>query len=117
MRRARARKTASTARPATVQEGRIARTGARVVCLADVAPQEVTWLWPGRIPLGQDRLLIGDPGMAKTMLALDVAARVSTGTPFPDGSVPPTGDVVILTAEDGLADTIRPRLDRAGADV
>ena len=79
--------------------------------------QDVTWLWPGRIPLGKIALLIGDPGMAKTMLALDVAARVTTGAPFPDGSRPPLGDVVILTAEDGLADTIRPRLDRAGADV
>ena len=85
--------------------------------MADVASQDVTWLWPGRIPLGKIALLIGDPGMAKTMLALDVAARVTTGAPFPDGSRPPLGDVVILTAEDGLADTIRPRLDRAGADV
>jgi putative DNA primase/helicase len=116
-RRSRARKATPKAPPATVQESRIAEAGARVVCLADVAAQEVTWLWPGRIPLGKIALLIGDPGMAKTMLALDVAARVTTGRPFPDGSTPPPGDVVILTAEDGLADTIRPRLDRAGADV
>ena len=90
---------------------------ARVVRMADVAPVPVTWLWPGRIPEGKIALLIGDPGMGKTMLALDIVARVSRGTSAPDGSPMPAGDVVILTAEDGLADTIRPRLDAAGADV
>ena len=90
---------------------------ARVVCMADVAPVAVTWLWPGRIPEAKIALLIGDPGMGKTMLALDIVARVTRGTAFPDGTQAPAGDVVILTAEDGLADTIRPRLDAAGADV
>ena len=90
---------------------------ARVVCLADVAPVAVTWLWPGRIPEAKIALLIGDPGMGKTMLALDIIARVTRGGVFPDGSRAPAGDVVILTAEDGIADTIRPRLDAAGADV
>jgi len=116
-RRTRARKAGPTAPPATVQVGRIAESGARVVCLADVPPQDVTWLWPGRIPRGKIALLIGDPGMGKTMPALDIVARVTRGANAPDGSSMSAGDVVILTAEDGLADTIRPRLDRAGADV
>ena len=90
---------------------------ARVVCMADVEPVPITWLWPARIPEGKIALLIGDPGMGKTMLALDIIARVSRGAGFPDGSRAPAGDVVILTAEDGIADTIRPRLDAAGADV
>jgi putative DNA primase/helicase len=93
------------------------RKRARIVCMADVAPQAITWLWPGRIPEAKIALLIGDPGMGKTMLALDIAARVSRGGTFPDGSRAPSGNVVFLTAEDGLADTIRPRLDAAGADV
>ena len=88
-----------------------------VVRLADVAPQELRPLWDRWLYLGKIALLIGDPGMAKTMLSLTIAAAVTTGGLFPDGSRAPLGDVVILTAEDGLADTIRPRLDRAGADV
>lgn len=88
--------------------------------LSEVEPEEVRWLWPGRIPLGKLTILDGDPGTGKTTLALDLAARVSRGSPMPDGAKPdydgPQG-VVILTAEDGLADTIRPRLDAADADV
>ena len=89
----------------------------RLVRLSDVDAEEVAPLWGGWLYLSKIALLIGDPGMAKTMLALHIAACVTTGAPFPDGTRPPIGDVVILTAEDGLADTIRPRLDRAGADV
>lgn len=90
---------------------------ARVVRLADVVPQAVEWLWQPWIPLAKLSLVIGDPGMAKTMLALDLAARVTSGKPLPDGTRAPLGNVVVLTAEDGLGDTIRPRLDAAGADV
>jgi hypothetical protein len=89
---------------------------ARLIRLADVAPQQVTWLWPGHIPRGKLTLLIGDPGMGKSTLALDFIARVTTGTEWPDGSQAPLGNALILSAEDGLADTIRPRLDRLGAD-
>ena len=90
-----------------------------VVKLSDVVPERVRWLWPGRIPLGKLTILDGDPGLGKSLLTLDIAARVSTGRPMPDGTVPdldgPAG-VVLLTAEDDPADTIRPRLDAAGAD-
>jgi RecA-family ATPase len=61
----------------------------------------------------------GDPGLGKSATVLDVAARVSTGREFPDGTsndVGP-GGVVILSAEDGLSDTIKPRLEAAGADL
>ena len=89
------------------------------VCLSDVTPEDVHWLWPGRIPFGKITLLIGDPGLGKSFLSLDLAARFSTGTPWPDAIDEETeaGSTVILSAEDGLADTIRPRLDAAGADV
>jgi len=88
------------------------------VCLADVEPEPVRWLWPERIALGKPTILVGDPGLGKSFITLDLAARVSTGAAWPDGA--PGGEpggVVILSAEDGLADTIRPRLDAAGADV
>jgi len=87
-----------------------------VVVLADVKPEHVEWLWPGRIPKGKLTVLEGDPKVGKSTLMLDIAARVTTGTPFSDGHAPEVGTVLILTAEDGLADTVRPRLDAAGAD-
>jgi hypothetical protein len=90
-----------------------------LVCLDSVEPEEVAWLWPGRIPLGKITILDGDPGLSKSTLTLDIASRLTTGRGFPDSLVTPhePADVVVLSAEDGLADTIRPRLDAAGAAV
>jgi hypothetical protein len=87
--------------------------------LADVEPERVRWLWPGHLPLGKLVVLDGDPDVGKSTLALDFVARTTTGRPFPgeDQAAAPASDVVLLAAEDGLADTIRPRLDAAGADV
>lgn len=97
----------------TVVEG---SEGPVVVRLSDVTPEPVTWLWPGRIARGKLTLVVGDPGLGKSYLTQDVAARITRGLPWPDGSLAPRGDVVILTAEDGLADTIRPRFDALGGD-
>ena len=52
--------------------------------LADVPPAEVAWLWPGRIALGKVTLLAGDPGLGKSFVTLDIAARVSRGASWPD---------------------------------
>lgn len=93
--------------------------GPVMVRLSEVASEPVSWLWPGRIALGKLTLVAGDPGLGKSFVTLDVAARVSTGAPWPDrpGERREPGGVVLLSAEDGIADTIRPRLDAAGADV
>jgi len=92
----------------------------KITYLSDVQPERVRHLWRGYIPLGKLTVVDGDPGLGKTTVLLDIGARLTTHTPMPDGTVSdldgPAG-VVILTAEDGLADTIRPRLDAAGADV
>ncbi|MDE2320357.1 MAG: bifunctional DNA primase/polymerase, partial [candidate division NC10 bacterium] len=88
-----------------------------IIRLADVQPEPVTWLWPRRIPLGKLTVLDGDPGLGKSTLAFDVAARVSNGSAMPDGSPSLPGGAVILTLEDGLADTVVPRLKVAGADL
>jgi hypothetical protein len=94
-----------------------ARPGPVLVRVSEVTPEPITWLWPGRIALGKLTVLDGDPGLGKSTLMLDIAARVSTGSPMPGGTERgEVGGVVILSAEDGLADTIRPRLDAAGAD-
>jgi RecA-family ATPase len=88
----------------------------QVVRLSDVEPERVTWLWGGYLPLGKLVTLDGDPGVGKSTVTIDIAARVTAGTSMPDGSAPVKGAVLMLSAEDGLADTIRPRLDAAGAD-
>jgi putative DNA primase/helicase len=135
---------------------------AGAVRFSELAPQKVRWLWPDRIPLGRITLLVSDPGLGKSLLALDIAARVSRGAPWPDEcsrhtpcavtelandrdhgddlsgnnskhmshspapsvadgtrSVPATiapASVLLLTAEDDFADTVRPRLEALGAD-
>jgi hypothetical protein len=90
-----------------------------LIRLADVQPEPVQWLWPGRIALGKVTLIAGDPGLGKSFLTLDLAARVTLGVDWPDdrSTRAPLGGVVLLNAEDDLADTVRPRLDAAGADV
>lgn len=85
--------------------------------LADVEPERVAWLWPGRLPFGKLVMFDGDPSVGKSTLSVDIAARVSTGSPMPDGhALDGPADVVLLSAEDGASDTIRPRLDAAGGD-
>ena len=84
--------------------------------LSEVEPESVKWLWPGRIPKGKLSLIEGDPGTGKSALTIDLAARVSVGGELPDGMGCEAAGVVLISAEDGPADTIRPRLDAAGAD-
>jgi hypothetical protein len=85
--------------------------------LSEVEPEEISWLWPSWLAYGKLALVDGDPGLGKSAMTLDLAARVSAGKAFPDGAECEPGGVVLLSAEDGLKDTIRPRLDSAGADV
>ena len=87
--------------------------------LSEVEPDELDWLGLERVPLGKLTLLAGDPGLGKSFLTLDMAARVSRGEPWPDdpATLQPVGSVILFSAEDDLADTIRPRLDKADADV
>lgn len=86
------------------------------VLLSEVDPEPVRWLWFGRIPANKLTIIEGDPGLGKSTMALDIAARTTAGMTFPN-SVDSAGvprAVVILSAEDGLADTIRPRLEASG---
>ncbi|QPD04919.1 MAG: hypothetical protein Nkreftii_002693 [Candidatus Nitrospira kreftii] len=84
--------------------------------LSTIPPELVRFLWSKRIAKGKLTNLIGDPGLGKTMAALDIAARISTGAALPDGLPVEAGNVIILSAEDGAADTIRPRIDRFHGD-
>jgi len=85
--------------------------------IEDVEPEEVSWLSPGRIPRGKLTVVEGDPGLGKTWLLLDLAARLTRGTGFPGDPAIEPADTVVMTGEDGVADTIRPRLEAAGADL
>jgi len=85
---------------------------------SDVVTKGVTWAWPGYIPNGKITLIEGDPGDGKSLLTVDLAAKWSSGAPMPDGVRIPGGGVpvLIVSAEDDLADTIVPRLRLAGGD-
>lgn len=86
--------------------------------LSSVKRERVEWLWQHRIPLGKITLLDGDPGLGKSLATLDLAARITRGDRMPpDGSPGLDGGVVLLNAEDGLADTILPRLEAARANT
>jgi len=92
--------------------------GLDLLCTADIAPRSVQWLWPGRIARGKVTMLAGHPGLGKSQLALAIAAIVTTGGRWPvDGFRAECGSAVILSAEDDAEDTIRPRLEAAGADL
>lgn len=82
----------------------------------NIDSQEIEWLWLGRIPLGKLTLIVGDPEGGKSRLTRWIAARVSTGTPFPDDCQPPQGSVIIIQNEDGARDTVVPDLIRHHAD-
>jgi len=89
-----------------------------------VERSRVRWLWDQRIARGKLTLLAGDPGLGKSFITCDLASRVSTGKAFP-GEVYDNGNpmdrqpavAVLLSAEDDPSDTIRPRLEAAGADL
>jgi hypothetical protein len=86
--------------------------------LSEVKPSSVPWLWQDFIPLGRATLISGDPGSAKTWFCLDLACRLSHGSPWADGSfgIGPA-QTIYLTVEDDIHDTIRPRVDSLGGDV
>jgi hypothetical protein len=113
----------------------------RMVGMEEVAAQPMRWLWPGRIACGKVTVLAGEPGLGTSVIALDIAARASSGAGWPHASggrgerwergqvmrvergggpapqrLPAVG-VVLVCGGDAIADTIRPRLDAAGADV
>src|SRR5688572_24106917 len=86
--------------------------------LDTVTPEEGEWLWPRRIPRAKVSLLAGNPDLGKSYMSLDIAARISVGAPWPDGSGDaPKGRVAIVSAEDDTEDTIVPRLRLLGADL
>ncbi|MCA7968228.1 AAA family ATPase [Burkholderia cenocepacia] len=88
-----------------------------VLRASDIVPERIHWLWPDWLPAGKLSILAGDAGAGKTTLALALAATVTTGGRWPDGThCEQPGNVVIWSGEDNPADTLVPRLIAAGAD-
>jgi putative DNA primase/helicase len=84
---------------------------------SDVTPEAVSWLWNGWLAAGKIHVLGGAPGTGKTTIAMALAATVTTGGRWPDGTRSTTGNAVIWSGEDDPADTLIPRLALAGADL
>jgi len=110
----------------------LSRLGPRARFLPDIPVDPVFWLWPHRFPIGKLSLLVGDPGVGKSLLTADLAARVSAELPWPDaGRLPPPfvppgidmrnyltgydGAVLFVSPEDCPGSVLRPRLEAAGA--
>lgn len=87
-----------------------------ILRMSEVQLREVDWLWYPYIPFGKLTILQGDPGEGKTTLALRLAAACSAGKPMPGMKPLPPFNVIYQTAEDGLEDTVKPRLIEADAD-
>ena len=90
--------------------------GVILSCGADLTPEPVSWLWQYWLALGKMHILAGAPGQGKTTLALAMAATVTIGGRWPDGSRSAVGNILIWSGEDDATDTLLPRLMAAGAD-
>lgn len=90
----------------------------KIRCGADIKPLPITWLWPGWVPAGKLTILAGAAGTGKTTLALALAAVLTAGGRWPDGSAcAGQGNVLIWSSEDVADDTLVPRLIASGADL
>src|SRR5574341_1065719 len=88
-----------------------------VVGMNLVESKPIDWLWPNRLARGKLTMLAGHGGKGKSQIYTSFAATLSRGLPWPDGqSCNHPGSTIILNAEDGPEDTIKPRLLAAGAD-
>ena len=93
------------------------KTELKMIRMSEVESQEVKWLWYPFIPYGKLTIIQGDPGDGKTTLVLNIAAKLSKGESLDsDMNVQEPVNVIYQTAEDGLADTVKPRLELAEAD-
>lgn len=89
----------------------------KIISLSEIKTEEVKWLWYPYIPFGKVTIVQGDPGEGKTTFVLAVIAALTRGEALSEceTGLPPM-NVIYQTAEDGLADTIKPRLEAVGAD-
>ena len=93
------------------------KNGLQMIKMSEIQSQEVSWLWYPFIPYGKLTIIQGDPGDGKTTLVLNIAAWLSKGEGLDNEmKLSEPVNVIYQSAEDGLADTVKPRLELAGAD-
>ncbi len=93
------------------------KNGLQMIKMSEIQSQEVSWLWYPFIPYGKLTIIQGDPGDGKTTLVLNIAAKLSKGEGLDsEMKLSEPMNVIYQSAEDGLADTVKPRLELAGAD-
>ena len=89
----------------------------KLIQMSEIEAEEVSWLWYPFIPYGKLTIIQGDPGDGKTTMVLNLAAKLTKGETLDEGmDCSEPVNVIYQTAEDGLADTVKPRLESAGAD-
>src|SRR6266516_7193866 len=84
--------------------------------LTDIQEYQLRWLWEQRVLCGKITLLDGDPDLGKSLITLDLAARVTTGKPMFDGTPGIQGNVILIAPEDDASDTIKLRILAVGGD-
>ncbi len=84
---------------------------------SDIKPEPISWLWRDWLARGKMHIIAGQPGVGKSTIAMKIAAAVSAGGRWPDGSAAKQGNVVIWSSEDDPADTLVPRLEASGAGL
>ena len=93
------------------------KTELKIIRMSDIESQEIKWLWYPFIPYGKLTIVQGDPGDGKTTMILNLAAKLSNGESLEAGmDLEKNMTIIYQTAEDGLADTVKPRLEKAGAN-
>ncbi|MDD2768395.1 MAG: AAA family ATPase [Methylococcus sp.] len=91
--------------------------GLALVQGSSIQPKPIRWLWPGWLAKGKLHVIAGQPGTGKTSIALALAATVTAGGRWPDGTGTEAGNVLVWSGEDDFHDTLAPRLLASGADL
>ncbi len=84
---------------------------------SSIVEKPISWLWEGKIAFGKLTIAGGNAGLNKSTIMLEISAALTRGRNWPDGTTCKTGGVIIMSSEDDAADTIKPRLRNAGADM
>ncbi|MEL0094840.1 MAG: AAA family ATPase, partial [Planctomycetaceae bacterium] len=93
----------------------IIQRGAVLKCFEDIEAKPINWFWDSRIPLGAITVISGLPGLGKSFITCDLAARISHGHALPDSESEILGSTIIASAEDSPEHVLKPRLEALGA--